>query len=178
MMVFLVSGLWHGASWHFVVWGGINGIYNVLQDVTESFRQQIYRILKIDTDVFLWKCFCGLATFFFIDVSWLFFRASGMRQAIAILKKIWHDLNLWYYFSEDFFNIFGSTRDLAIMFLSFTVIFLIDIFRRIGFDLKGYLLRQQIVYRWVAYFTIIFIIMLWGAYGSDYEQTQFIYFQF
>ncbi len=178
MIVFLVSGLWHGAGWHFVAWGGVNGIYNIVQDLTDSVRQKVYQILKIDTTAFFWKCFCGFVTFFFIDISWLFFRADGIGQSVSMLRKIWNELNPWYFFSDEFYNLFGTAKDVAVTLFSLFIIALIDVFRRRGFDLRGYLLEQQIIYRWVFYFAVIFIIMLWGAYGSGYEQTQFIYFQF
>lgn len=178
IIVFLISGLWHGASWHFVVWGWINGVYNILQDATGSVRQRLYRLLKIDTRSFVWKCFCGFVTFILIDISWLFFRASGMRQSVYILEKIWNDLNIFYFFSDGFYCIFGSAKKLAIVVCSFLIMIFIDVLRKRQFDLKDYILKQQIIFRWVIYFLTILIIMLWGTYGSDYGQTQFIYFQF
>lgn len=150
----------------------------MVQDATGHIRHKLYQFLRIDTESFFWKCFCGFITFFFIDISWLFFRSSGMYQSISILKKIRNDFNPWYFFSDEFYNIFVTVKSFAIIIFSFAIILLIDIFRRRKFDLKNYLLKQQIIYRWIIYFTIIFIIMLWGAYGVDYGQTQFIYFQF
>lgn len=178
MIVFLVSGLWHGASWHFVVWGGINGIYNVIQDYTETIRKKLYCFLKIDTNACIWKCFCGLITFFFIDISWLFFRASGMYQSLCIIRKIGQDFNPWYFFSEEFYYLFDSARNFSIAVISLMVLILIDILKSKNIELKKWVLKQQIIFRWCIYLMIIFIIMMWGAYGSDYVQTQFIYFQF
>ncbi len=178
IIIFLVSGLWHGASWHFVIWGGINGIYIVLQDLTKTLRSRLYTLLKIDTETFLWKCFKGFIVFILIDISWLFFRAEGIMQSINILKTIYYDFNLWYLFSDDFYNIFGSAKTFSIIIVSLLIVFIIDILHRRGIDLKRYILRQQIIYRWGIYFTIIIGIMFLGAYGSDYEQIQFIYFQF
>lgn len=178
MIVFLISGLWHGASWHFVVWGGVNGFYSILQDSTESVRKKVYRFLKIDTKALFWRCLCGFVTFFLIDISWLLFRSSGVRQAISILYKIWNGFNPCYFFSDDFYNIFGSTKMFSIIVFSLAAVGVIDMIRQKGFSLKEYLLKQQIIYRWSIYLILIFIIMLWGAYGNDYEQTQFIYFQF
>ncbi len=178
MIVFLISGLWHGASWHFVVWGGVNGFYSIIQDSTESVRKKVYRFLKIDTEALFWKCFCGFVTFFLIDISWLLFRSPGVRQAISILYKICNGFNPWYFFSDDFYNIFGSAKNFSIIVFSLAAVVGVDMVRKKGVSLKEYLLKQQIVYRWSIYLILIFIIMLWGAYGNDYEQTQFIYFQF
>lgn len=178
MIVFLVSGLWHGASWHFVAWGGINGIYHVMQDVTLPFRKKAVACLRVDAGAFMWKCFCCFVTFALVDVSWLFFRADGIRSALTILVKIGQDFSWRYLFADAFYNLFGSARELFIVFFSLAIVFFIDVLRYKKIDLKAWVLKQQLCYRWIIYFTIILVIILWGAYGSDYEQTQFIYFQF
>lgn len=178
MIVFLCSGLWHGASWHFVAWGGLNGLYNVVQDAGQNNFNKICSFFKIDTKAFLWKCLCGICTFFLINISWVFFRAAGMRQSCSILKKIWADFNLWYLFSGGFYELFGSSKELVITILSLSIVVFVDILKNQGFDIKSYILRQQIFYRWLFYLAIIFTVVMWGGYGSGYEQTQFIYFQF
>lgn len=178
LIVFLCSGLWHGANWHFVAWGGLNGIYNIVQDAEQDTFNRICRWFKIDTKAFLWKCLCGLCTFFFINISWVFFRATGIRQSFYILKTIWDDFNIWYLFSDNFYKLFGSSKDLAVTIFSLVIVLFVDILRTQGIDVKAYILRQQFFYRWLVYILIIFIVMIWGGYGSGYEQTQFIYFQF
>ena len=160
------------------VGGGVIGFYSIIQDSTESVRKKVYRFLKIDTEALFWKCFCGFVTFFLIDISWLLFRSPGVRQAISILYKICNGFNPWYFFSDDFYNIFGSAKNFSIIVFSLAAVVGVDMVRKKGVSLKEYLLKQQIVYRWSIYLILIFIIMLWGAYGNDYEQTQFIYFQF
>ena len=55
MITFLISGLWHGANWHFVVWGGIHGIYQVVGQETVSIREKIKKILCVKTDTISYK---------------------------------------------------------------------------------------------------------------------------
>mgnify|MGYP000034251118 CR=1 FL=1 len=47
MIVFLTSGLWHGADWSFVLWGGIHGFYQVIEDVTEKFRNKLWKAMNV-----------------------------------------------------------------------------------------------------------------------------------
>lgn len=68
-IVFLVSGLWHGASWQFVIWGAVHGVMRVVGEITEKMREKIYTKLKFQRDtlaVTLWKmtCICGFRTGF------------------------------------------------------------------------------------------------------------------
>lgn len=76
LIVFLISGIWHGANWTFIIWGGIHGIANVIN--------RIFHKLWDDCNVvFRWGC-----TFIFINVTWLIFRADDLRQAADLLKRL------------------------------------------------------------------------------------------
>lgn len=76
MIVFLVSGLWHGANWTFILWGGAHGIANV---ITRMFKEKIDKWHV----VFSWFC-----TFSFVNVTWVIFRADSISQAIRFFKEI------------------------------------------------------------------------------------------
>lgn len=76
MMVFLLSGLWHGASWNFVFWGGCHGLFMVLERL---FQNKLARIPKLIRGGF---------TFLFVNVTWVFFRAADFGQAFALLGKV------------------------------------------------------------------------------------------
>ena len=75
MLVFLISGFWHGASWTFVLWGVLHGIFNVITRIFKKFFDKLHTALN-------W-----LITFTFINVTWVFFRADNFHQALTILRK-------------------------------------------------------------------------------------------
>lgn len=72
MVIFLLSGLWHGAGWGFIIWGGLHGAAQVLE-----------RLMK--GKVSLPKPAAWLVTFLFVNLAWVFFRADGVRQAVALI---------------------------------------------------------------------------------------------
>lgn len=76
MIVFLISGLWHGANWTFVLWGGIHGIANCLNRL----GRKLWNKLGIITQWFL--------TFMFVNFAWIIFRAESIEQAGEVIKKI------------------------------------------------------------------------------------------
>lgn len=69
MIVFLVSGLWHGASWHFVIWGGMNGAYQVIGEWMRPYKEKAVKMLKIDTAAPSHKLLKMLVTFGLVDIS-------------------------------------------------------------------------------------------------------------
>lgn len=95
MVIFLVSGLWHGASWNFVVWGGLNGFYQVAESVTKPLRDKITEALKIDRNQFSHRLLSGIITFVLIDFAWLFFRADGLVTGLNMLHRMFLTFNPW-----------------------------------------------------------------------------------
>lgn len=75
MLVFLISGFWHGASWNFIFWGVIHGVFNVITRIFKKFFDKLHPALN-------W-----IITFTFVNVAWVFFRAETFTQALTILKK-------------------------------------------------------------------------------------------
>jgi alginate O-acetyltransferase complex protein AlgI len=84
MIVFLVSGFWHGASWNFIVWGGLHGAYQIggqLWNRTFPAREFLERTwFKHAWDV--------LITFALVDFVWIFFRTRGGHDALLVIKKL------------------------------------------------------------------------------------------
>jgi len=86
MTVFLVSGLWHGASWTFVVWGGLNGLYHVISDLTRSAREKLSGLVSLPAKVQTWVSV--LITFHLILPTWVFFRAESLTDATTVFSRV------------------------------------------------------------------------------------------
>ena len=81
MVVFLLSGLWHGASWTFLAWGGMHGVLQLMENAIRGRKPTPYHS-------WLSKSIAGLLTFLLVTVAWIFFRAPDFRTASVILKGI------------------------------------------------------------------------------------------
>ncbi len=76
MIVFLVSGLWHGASWNFVFWGACHGVFMVITRACKRFFEKLH------------PAFNWILTFSFVNVMWVFFRAENFSQALTLLRAL------------------------------------------------------------------------------------------
>lgn len=84
MTTMLLGGLWHGAGWTFIFWGGLHGAYLVIHRIWQSLRKSWGHDLSQSN---WWARFLGIGiTFFAVVVAWVFFRADNMEAAIAMLK--------------------------------------------------------------------------------------------
>ncbi|MCH5345144.1 MAG: MBOAT family protein [Acetatifactor sp.] len=182
LLTFAVSGLWHGAGWNFVAWGGLNGIYQVIGDLTRPFRTGLQKQLHIRTDCGSYHLLQGLTTFIFVDFAWLFFRSNTLVDALQMLRHVITHPDLLATFDPD--TLLGintmtlSEKDFFVMLVSLAVLMLVDHWKKQKVDLKGKLERQNIWFRCLVYYGLIFTVLIFGIYGPEYDASTFIYFQF
>ena len=92
MVTFIVSGLWHGASWHYVIWGAIQGIYIVIGDLLRPFKKWFTSFFHVRVKTFGYQFFQGLCTFSLFVLSLVFFRADTVKDALYYLYRIFYYL--------------------------------------------------------------------------------------
>jgi len=177
MIVFLVSGLWHGASWNFVVWGGLHGSFQVFGAITKPARDKIKAWLHINENCASYRWFQRIITFILVDTAWIFFRAKGTRAALLTIQRMFSEFNPWIFFDNSIYNLGLSSRDFWLMVVCIAALCVID-YLRTQMRLREFISRQNLVFRWLLYYAAIFAIIIFGVFGKGYSAAQFIYFQF
>ena len=151
-IVFLVSGLWHGAAWTFIIWGGLHAVFQILARMRDRYLP--FRIPKNDV-------LSVVFTFVLVTVAWVFFRASGMHNATVILGKL---------LRFDFFSGYSmpySVPEFLFCWLLIAVLFLKDIFAR------EIAVRNTPVF-YLKFAGLAILCYFFGVFSGE----QFIYFQF
>ncbi|MBL1215748.1 MAG: MBOAT family protein [Ignavibacteriae bacterium] len=166
-ITFLVSGLWHGANWTFVIWGALHGFYLIFSIVTNSQRNKIISLLKLNQNRFVLKLIQVFTVFVLVDFSWIFFRANNLGDAFTIIGNL---------FVIDLDNLLNNSISFSSLAVNFGVIAIMEIFHLLqrGTKFSTYISARPTYIRWSVYFFItIFILYLGGQGGKE-----FIYFQF
>ncbi len=157
MVVFMVSGLWHGASWTFVVWGALHGLVLLV----ERFFSKLTKF-EIKQGWSVLNAFLCLKTFIVTSFIWIFFRAEDFQKAKLIIKSVlqWR-------------GSFDVSREMVVLVLIASLVWLFDVFNyNSRFDLR--LNQKNIFVRWTVYSLLIFgLLALSGT-----QKFAFIYFQF
>lgn len=173
MIVFCVSGLWHGASWNFVIWGTLNGFYQVFGALTAPVRRKFAG----DPNVFSTRLGNMLITFALICFSWIFFRANSFMDAITIIKGMLHP-NPWVFTDGTLLCCGLDWANWMILAASLLVLMGVSIAKYNHVEIRQWFFKQGL---WLQYLTIlvaVFVVLVFGIYGSNYSASQFIYFQF
>lgn len=178
MIVFLVSGLWHGAGWHFIVWGGLNGMYQVIGEMGKGVKSAIRNILHVSEKSAILNTFRIVTTCVLVGFAWIFFRAESLGVAISAIKSIitMHPDSI--ISLKNVFKDVITYKQSAILIVTIIVLFISDILKKRKYNVIDWIVSRNIVTRWVIYIFAIMFIVIFGVWGPDFSASNFIYFQF
>ena len=177
-IVFLTSGLWHGANWTYVVWGALHGFYQIIGDILKPARNKVETIFKVNTTCFSYRLFNIIITFILVDFAWIFFRAPDINTAIIMIKQMFSVWNPWIFFDNSLYDMGLDRKDFWVLCFSIIILWAVSFMQERGIKIRQELAKQNLVFRWIVYWIAIFGILSFGIYGAGYDETQFIYFQF
>ena len=168
-IVFLLSGLWHGASWTFILWGGLHGFYIVLGHVTGPCRSRLAGVCGLAKAPRLWRSLRVLATFHLVLFGWVFFRANSLGDVSLLFTAAGRGLGL------SMAGLLGPVglRDFLLSVGAVAVLECAHFVQRRG-PLTDRVVSLPAPLRWVAYCALLFGVLLFGTFTAD----EFIYFQF
>lgn len=179
MITFLVSGLWHGAAWNYVVWGGLHGVYQILEDLSKPVREKVTTKLHVDTKAFSHKFGQILITFFLTTFAWIFFRAESLSQAGTYIVRMFTKWNPWVFFDEGLLKLGLDKMELNILVLALAALLLTDILQYVKkLSLAEFLMKQGWWFRFAVLIVLILSVFVFGKYGVEFDSAQFIYFDF
>ncbi len=181
LVTFMVSGLWHGANWTFVVWGALHGMYLICGILFGRVSGKVLRITRLDRFPLAHKVLRVVFIFTIVNFAWIFFRANNLTDAITLIT------NMFIGVDGSFVNLFdiGAARQAAnqLGMLKSEVLLsggLISLLAAIElcqsrWNLGEMLAKQHAVVRWTVYYAVVAAIIFLGAFN---QSQQFIYFQF
>lgn len=167
-ITFMISGLWHGANWTFIVWGALHGTYLVVGVASKKYRERIEQYFGIKSGSVLSKWINCLSTFVLVGIAWIFFRAESIDKAWFIITHLTHN---WTF---DHLHTMGISEQhfyyclLLIVFMEFVH------FITRKKDIRDFIGNKPVWVQWSVYYMLILLILFLGV----YEHPSFIYFQF
>ena len=177
LVTFLASGLWHGASWGFIIWGGLHAFYQVLGSITLPIRKKLFK--KAKTDSFSFGLGQMLLTFILVDFAWIFFRAPSLTDAINYIYIIFTKWNPWILFNDSIYALGLSQIEWSVLIYAMVVLFLVDLLRYFKKQtLDACLEKECLWFRWFVIILLMASVFVFGIYGTGFEPSDFIYFQF
>jgi alginate O-acetyltransferase complex protein AlgI len=161
---FLVSGLWHGASWGFVIWGGLHGLYMACSVFYRPYQKKLHKALGLEktTALRLWQTF---VTFNLVGVTWIFFRSNSLADALYVLSHLFRGIKG----TSGLLLSQGSTNLLCALLALFCYALVSIYSARLAAPF-----RSNTALRWSVYYALVFSIIVFGV----KSKAAFIYLGF
>jgi len=176
-ITFLISGLWHGAAWTFVIWGALHGFYQIFSLVTKKYRVKVKESIGLVNYPTINKYIQIVITFILVDFAWIFFRANSLTDAWYIIDNLFSGINNQVssigMLSNSLSGFGFSKYELVIAVGVILIMEAIHLIQRHG-SIRHMMRDKPIWVRWSLYYALIFMILILGIYGK----SEFIYFQF
>ena len=163
MIVFVLSGLWHGANLTFVFWGLLNGLYQIIEAVLKNCLNGLHKTARI------------LMTFVLISFTWIFFRSPSIGDAFAMIKRIFTGFDMGCLLNGGLFTLGLGVKNLLFVLAALIVLFISDVLcEKKSCDITGLMLNTPPIVRWAVYYALIAMVI----FSSNLSTQEFIYQQF
>lgn len=163
LIVFFLSGLWHGASLHFIAWGLLNGVYQIVGNLTAELRKKGYRLLKLDPSAPIAMAWKRLCVFYLISISWIFFTVPGTKTAVQMTLSMLFP-SIMTLFDGWIWAQFDSISS-AVILLGTLLLFAFIQVKREKTSASDLLKKQPVVVRYAVY-VFITVLLMFGYVGT------------
>lgn len=169
LITFVISGLWHGANWTYVIWGGLNGIFLVIENYLRKFKI----LPKGQPKTLFGKAVGIIITFCLINLTWIFFRANSISEAYYIITHLFTNFSESFA-KSNFTRIKLGKYDVAVIGAMLLILISVEFLQR-KYSIQGLINKQPFMLRKAIYVGLLVLLLFFGMFDRD---AQFIYFQF
>lgn len=174
LIVFAVSGLWHGAALSFVVWGLLNGVYQVVGALTKPLRTRVWRAVRIPDGSKVFALWQIAWVFVLSTVAWVFFKAGSVPAALEVLGNLVKPV-LWDVGGLSAMGL--DHKEFLVAGLGCLTLLGVDIWSVYEAP-EGRLATSPRPVRWCVWLALLVVVVVFGSYGTGYDAQSFVYFQF
>lgn len=178
LSVWLLNGLWHGAGWTYIFYGIYHFTLILLGNLFEPTIASICKKIKINRENIVYRIFRSVKMTIFVFIGELFFRAPTIKSGFAMLTKIFTDFNFKGLKNGEILSLGLDIKDYILLIITVILLFIIGLIKEKGINIREKISEKNIVFRWTIYFLLIFIIIIFGAYGPGYDPVDPIYADF
>lgn len=164
--VWFFNGMWHGASFKYVVYGLYYYALMMIGILLEPVFKKIISIFKINTEVWSYKFFQAIRTILIVCFGMFLFRVDSFKQMGLMLHSK---------ASASLFSLGLKKLDFALLMVGILVMLVVGVMQEFNINIRKELQKQNLLFKWLIYYIIIFSVIIFGIYGKGYDAASFIY---
>ncbi len=173
--VWICNGLWHGAGWHYIFFGMYHFSLILAGSIIEPFVIRWTKKLHIRRDVLPYRCMQMIRTGLIVCIGEMFFRAHGLKAGLAMFQKIITEFTFDSIRNGSIVTLGMDKYDFLVVFFAMIGILVVGIVQEKGFSIRNELAVRHVMVRYGVYYSMIMLVVIFGAYGSGYLPVDPIY---
>lgn len=177
VLVWLATGIWHGAEWRFVIWGLLNGVIILISEECEPLYDRFHKRFPDIGKTVVYRGFQVIRTFFLMSCLRLFDVYGSVRGTLRQFVHMFTQIGKHPVTGKELLDLGLSVYDYAILGVGILAMFMVSMVGRRG-DVREKISQKPYVIRYLVFVTLFFVVLLFGNYGQGYDVQQFIYNQF
>nr|MCR5626072.1 MBOAT family protein [Lachnospiraceae bacterium] len=176
LIVFTVSGLWHGAAFGYIIWGFLSGVFSVFGNFTKGLREGLMEKFPLKGGVFhsIHTAARMLITFICFNAALIFFKSPSIEVALEVAGKIFTGLSFSDIVSTSFFELGLGTINFIWLLVALSILLVVDIIKEKGMDVYTVVTSKPAFIRWGVYYALLIMII----FSTNIGAASFIYFKF
>lgn len=178
ILVFLLVGVWHGATGNYILWGLYNGVilaFSALMEPAYKAWNAAHAKLAASRPFHVFRV---LRTFLIVNIGWFFDRCARGTDALRMMKTVVCEPRLGQITRELLRDIGLPQADTRLLLLCTAVLFAVSLAQERGVVLRDWVCRRRLPLRWLVLILGVVSVLLFGVYGSGFDEASFIYYQF
>ena len=174
-ITYAVSGLWHGGSIKYLIWGLCQVFYQMVAEIRDNlvskWKLEKYKMKNTGLSLFLKR----IGTFILFLLSVIIFRADTLWDGLLLIKNMLTVFNPWVLFDDSLFLLGLSMKESLVLTVSLIILLYVSLKQEAGVRLRDVFGRQNMAVRWIVYLLAIWSIWIFGSYGFGFDANDFLY---
>ncbi|HEX2938388.1 MAG TPA: MBOAT family O-acyltransferase [Ruminiclostridium sp.] len=173
--VWLGMGIWHGAGWKYFVYGMYYYMLMMLGMLFEPVTRKVIALLHLNPGTIPYRIFQIVRTFVLVNIGMMIFRAGSLKAAVYMFLSIFHGSGISAITNGSLLKLGLDSKDLTVLAISAAVLLIVGLLQEKGISIRHKVGGWPLPVRWIVYFTAIFALIIFGAYGAGYIPANMIY---
>lgn len=176
-VVWVLTGLWHSTGWNYVVWGVYWGTLIICANVFAPELKKLTGFLHINTKTESWKIFQMVRTFFLFVVGRILTVPGTLHGSAEVFKKIFFDFQPGSLFDGSVYSLELDRANFHLALVCIFVLWAVSMLQEKK-PVRQRLAESNVVFRWAAWYALLFSIVIFGVYGPEFSAAAFVYMNF
>lgn len=178
IIVWTITGLWHGTGWNYIAWGGFWAILFVLSTVFGPKCKKINSLLSINTETLWFQKFRQLRTISLFVICRIIVTPGNLQVTKEVFRKIFFNFGPWQLLDGTLFTVGLDRANLNVLIIALFLLYIVSMKQESGIKIRDEVAGLPLVLRWIVYIIGIFSVLILGIYGPGYDAASFVYMNF